>query len=64
MSAGQRIPEPGPRAVFRPQGTCPRQWIAAVGTDLLRDARGAVRRFATEGKALHAAQIAAQRSVA
>lgn len=43
------------QAVFRTQGTCPKQWIAVVDGEPLRTAAGGVRRYSTAGAAERAA---------
>ena len=48
------------RAIYVPQGTCPRAWVASVGDIQLRDGRGALRRFATA----EAASLAAEQALA
>lgn len=50
----------GPRAVYRPQGTCPKAWIAQVNGETLFDGRGGQRRFSTELAALKAASAQAE----
>lgn len=42
-------------AVFRPQGTCPKPWVASVNGVILRDRRSGWRRFKTPAAALKAA---------
>lgn len=44
-----------PRALYRPQGTCPKPWVAQVNGETLFDARGGQRRFSTEAAAKRAA---------
>jgi hypothetical protein len=48
------------RAVYRPQGTCPRPWIAQAHGQTLFDGRGGQRRFGNERAALKAAVAAAE----
>ena len=43
----------------RPQGTCPKPWVAMVGGEVLRDRRKGWRRFSTEAAAIKAAKAAA-----
>lgn len=45
------------RALYWPQGTCPKPWVAEVNGERLFDRRGALKRYASEAAALKAAQL-------